>query len=175
MENQNKTLIEEDAPKPCTPRSLWETSKEAPGSSLLKKLAQFWPFHPIGVNGRPLLCLSLFFFLLERRIYRGETERKILCLMIHSLSELNGRCCADLKPGASSWTPTRVQGPKALGCPILLSRATSRELEGKQGCWDRTGAHMGSRACKARTLTTCATTPGPPLSLLRLNEECQWN
>ena len=54
MENQNKTLIEEDAPKPCTARSLWETSKEAPGSSTLKKLAQFWPFHPCGFNGRPL-------------------------------------------------------------------------------------------------------------------------
>ena len=79
MENQNKTLIEEDAPKPCTPRSLWETSKEAPGSSLLKKLAQFWPFHPIGVNGRPLLCLSLFFFFIGKAdIQRRDREEDLV-------------------------------------------------------------------------------------------------
>ena len=47
-----------------------------------------------------------------------------------------------------------MQGPKALGRPQLLSRATGRELEGKRGCRDRTSSHMGSRACKARTLTT---------------------
>ena len=66
---------------------------------------------------------------------------------------------SDPKPGASSGSPTRVQGPKALGRP---SRATSRELEGKQGCRDRTGAHMGSRACKARTLSTA-----PPRQALK--------
>ena len=97
-----------------------------------------------------------FIFLLERRIYREERQREDL-----PSSELNGRCYADPKPGASSVSPTRVQGPKALGHPQLLSRATGRELEGKRGCGDRTDAHMGSRVCKARTLTTCATAPGP--------------
>ena len=33
-------------------------------------------------------------------------------------------------------SPTRVQVPKALGRPPLLSRATGRELEGKRGCRD---------------------------------------
>ena len=67
---------------------------------------------------------------------RGETERKIFQPMIHFPSELNGQCYANLKPGASSGSPTRVQGPKALGHPRLLSRATGRELEGKRGCQD---------------------------------------
>ena len=48
---------------------------------------------------------------------------KIFRLMIHYPSEHNGRCYADQKPGASSRSPTRVQGPKALGRPGLLSRA----------------------------------------------------
>ena len=59
--------------------------------------------------------------------------------MIHSPSERNGPCYADPKPGASSGSPMRVQGPKALGRPGLLSLG-GRELEGKLGCWDRTGA-----------------------------------
>ena len=66
-------------------------------------------------------------------IQRGETEKKIFCPMIHSPSERNGQCHADLKPGASSGSPTQVQGPKALGHPRLLSRATGRELDGKTG------------------------------------------
>ena len=41
-------------------------------------------------------------------IQRGETERKIFRPMIHSPSERNGRYYADLKPGASSGSPTRV-------------------------------------------------------------------
>ena len=37
----------------------------------------------------------------------------------------------------SQESPMRVQGLKALGHPLLLSQATSRELDGKQGCcWD---------------------------------------
>ena len=74
--------------------------------------------------------------------------------MIHSPSEHKGRWYAGPKLGASSRSPKWVQGPKALGRPPLLSQATGRELEGKQGCQNRTGAHMGYLACKARTLTT---------------------
>ena len=105
------------------------------------------------------ICIILFIG--KADIQRGETERKIFRPMIHSPSERNGRCHAGPKLGVSFGSPTRVQGPKALGHPRLLSQSTGRELEGKRGCWDRTGAHMGSRACKARTPTTCATAPGP--------------
>ena len=63
----------------------------------------------------------------------GETERKIFCPLIQSPSKRNGRCYADPKPEVSSGSPTRAQGSKALG---LLSQATSRELDGKWGCWD---------------------------------------
>ena len=37
-----------------------------------------------------------------------------------------------LEPGTQSLF--QAQGPKALGHPQLLSQATSRELDGKQGC-----------------------------------------
>ena len=80
--------------------------------------------------------LFLLFFIGKADIQRGETERKIFGLMIHSPSERNGRCYSDPKPGASSGSPTQVQGPKALGRPCLLSQATGRELEGKRGCRD---------------------------------------
>ena len=66
-----------------------------------------------------------------------------------------GRYSVDPKPGASSGSPKRVQGPKALGRPPpLLSQPTGRELDGKRGCRDRTSAHMGSWVFEARTLTT---------------------
>ena len=42
---------------------------------------------------------------------------KIFYPMIHSPSEHNGRCYANPKLGASSGSPSRVQGPKALGRP----------------------------------------------------------
>ena len=43
---------------------------------------------------------------------------------------------ANLKPGASSGSPTWVQGPKTLGLPWLFSQATGRELDGRWSCWD---------------------------------------
>ena len=72
---------------------------------------------------------------------------------------------ADPKPGDSSGSPTRVQGPKALGCTRLLSRATGRELEGKWGCRDRTGAYMGSWGCKARTFNHYTIALGPAIQI----------
>ena len=92
---------------------------------------------------RTLFAISLLFFF-ETFIYftgkadvqrGGETERKILHLMIHSPSDCNDKCCANLKLGArcSSRSPTQVQDPKALGCPQLLFQATSTELDGKCG------------------------------------------
>ena len=102
--------------------------------------------------------LSLF-FLLERQIYREERQRGRSSVRWFTLQV----SYANPKPGASSGSPTRVQCPKALGCPRLLLQDTGSELEGKRGCWDRTGAHMGSRTCNARTLTT-APLPGSDLS-----------
>ena len=60
---------------------------------------------------------AYFYYVLigKADIQRGETERKIFHLMIHSPNECNSPCYAGLKPGASSGSPTRVQGPKALG------------------------------------------------------------
>ena len=77
-----------------------------------------------------------YVFIGKADIQRGETERKIFHPMIHSPSERNSQCYAGPKPGASSGSPTQVQGPKALGRPQLLSPATGRELEGKRGCRD---------------------------------------
>ena len=77
-----------------------------------------------------------YYFIGKADIQRGETERKIFRPMIHSPSERNSRYYADPKPGASSGSPTPVQGLKAFGRPRLLSQATGRELEGKRGCWD---------------------------------------
>ena len=106
--------------------------------------------------------LFLLIFIGKADIQRGDTERKIFRPMIHSPSERNGQYYAHPQSGASSRSPTQVQGPKALGCPRLLSRATGRELEGKRGCRDRTGAHMGSRVCKARTFNHLRHCAGPP-------------
>ena len=74
-----------------------------------------------------------FIFIGKADIQREETEKKIFRPMIHSPSERKGRCYADPMPEASSGSPKRVQGPKALGRPTLLSWATGRELDGKWG------------------------------------------
>ena len=110
--------------------------------------------------------LFLLFFI-GKDIQRGETERKIFRPMIHSQNERNGRCYSYPKPGASSGSPTQVQGPKALGHPQLLSQATGRDLEGKRGCRDRTGAQMGSRHVQGEDLNHCATVPDPGPMLSR--------
>ena len=84
-----------------------------------------------------ILKIYFYYFVIGKAdIQRGETERKIFRPMIHSPSERNGPILCDLKPGDSSGSPMRVQGPKALGHPRLPSRATGRELEGKQGYRD---------------------------------------
>ena len=65
------------------------------------------------------------------------------------------------KPGASSGSPTRVQGPKALGRPQLLSQATGRELEGKRDCRDYNRCPYEIPVVQGEDLTTCATAQGP--------------
>ena len=104
-------------------------------------------------NFSKIFFKGLFYFYWKGG-YTDRRDRKIFRLMIHSPSERNGRCYAGPKPGASSGSLTQVQGPKALGHPGLLSQATSRELDGKQGLpglelaptWDPV-------TFKARTLT----------------------
>ena len=61
-------------------------------------------------------------------------------------------------------------GSQSFGPSLTAFLGRGRELEGKRGCRDRTGAHMGSGACKARILTTCATTQDPRCSLDREKE-----
>ena len=69
--------------------------------------------------------------------------------------------------------PRGVQGPKALGRPLLLSRATGRELDGEAGLpglepapiWDPGRARRGP-------LTTCATVPGPTLGKNLMSVVC---
>ena len=73
--------------------------------------------------------------------------------MIHSPSERNGRCYADPKPGGA--------GSQSFGPSWTAFPGHRRELEGKRGCWDRTGAHMGSRGVQGEDLNHCATAPGP--------------
>ena len=106
---------------------------------------------------RALIYFFKDLFLLESQIYREERERgrsSVLWFTPQEAAMARTAPNRSQEPGASSGSPTWVQGPKALGHPWLLSQATGRELEGKRGCRDRTGAHMGSQACKARTLTT---------------------
>ena len=86
---------------------------------------------------------------------RGETKRKIFHPMIHSPSESNGRCYTDPKPGASSGSPTRgCRIPKLWAVLDCFPRPQAGSWMGSGAAWIRTGAHMGSWACKARTLTT---------------------
>ena len=53
------------------------------------------------------------------------------------------------KPGFRSLfgSPTWVQSPKALGCPQLISQATGRELDGKQGHQDYNWHPYGILLC----------------------------
>ena len=50
--------------------------------------------------------------------------------------------------------PHRCRVPKIWAVLHCFSRVSSRDLDGKGAARIRTGAHMGSRACKVRTLTT---------------------
>ena len=107
-----------------------------------------------------------YFFIGKADIQRGDTERKIFRPMIHSPSERNGRCygrsearslfrISHVGAGSQSFGPssTAFPGPQA------------GSWKGSGAAGIRTGTHVGSRACKARTLTTCATAPGHRLNI----------
>ena len=88
---------------------------------------------------RPLISFlkKIYLFLLERWIYREEERKteKIFHLMVHRqlAATAGAEPIKSKEPGASSGSPTLVQDLKALDHPQLLSQATSRELDGKQG------------------------------------------
>ena len=80
---------------------------------------------------------------IERR-RDGEEDLQSDVLLLKRPQQTGAEPIRSQEPRASLGSPTRVQGPKALGRPPLLSQATSRELDGKHGRRDRTGTDMGS-------------------------------
>ena len=110
-----------------------------------------------------IIPYSFFFrfiyLLLDSQIYREEErQRKIFLLLIHCWSGHNDWSWANLKPGASSRSPTQVQGPKALSCPWLLSQATIKEPD-VAGIW--TKAQMGPQHLQGEDFRHEAIVPGP--------------
>ena len=103
-----------------------------------------------------IYLLKIYLFIGKTDIQRGKIERKIFRPMIHTTSEPNDRRYDDLKPGSRKLfqISTRVQGPKALGCPRLLSQATIRELDGSGAARIRTVPIWDYGTFKARTLAT---------------------
>ena len=96
--------------------------------------------------------LFLLFFIGKADIQRGETERKIFRPMIHSPSEPNG---ADTMPIRSQellpGLPRGCRFPKFWAVLDCFPRPQAGSWKGSRAAGIRTGAHLGSRACKART------------------------
>ena len=118
-----------------------------------------WIFHVMHIVIYTMCNLFFFKFIIIAKsgIQRGgETGRSSVRLFPPQVTAKAGAVSiwSQEPDTSSSRSPTWVQGPKVLGHLRLLSQATGRELEGKRGFRDRTDAHMGSWACKARTLTT---------------------
>ena len=109
--------------------------------------------------------LFLLFFIGKADIQRGETERKIFHPMIHSPSE----------PQRVDTMPIRSQEPLPglpRGCRVPKLWAVldcfPRPLAGSWKGSEAAGAHMGSRACKARTFNHLRHRAGPlKLSFLK--------
>ena len=78
--------------------------------------------------------LFLLCFIGKVDIQRGETERKILRVMTHSPTERNGPILCQSEARSLFWVSHAGEGSPS--CPRLLSQATGRELEGKQGYRD---------------------------------------
>ena len=99
----------------------------------------------------------LFIYWEVRYIQRGwEAERKIFCLLIHSPSGCNSQTepTRSQEPGASSRSPTWVQGPKALGHPPLLSQPQTGRWMGSQATGTRLLPVWDTGMFIARTLAT---------------------
>ena len=114
---------------------------------------------------------SFFLFFFSRFIYfywkGGYTERRDReeDLMIHSPSERNGSilCRSEAR------SLFRVSHAGAGGCSFpelwavlcCFPRPQARSWKGSGAAGSRTGAHMGSRACKARTFNHLRHRAGP--------------
>ena len=78
------------------------------------------------------IFLKIFYILLQSPIHR----RSSVWLNPHMSTTAGAELIWRQEPGASSGSATRVQEPKALGHPWLLSQTTGRGLDGKRGCRD---------------------------------------
>ena len=91
---------------------------------------------------------DLFIFITKSDIQRGgKTKRKIFRPMIQSPSERNGRCCANLKPGAKNllWVSHAGAGSQSFGMSSTgFPMPQARSWMGSGAAGTRTGAHMGS-------------------------------
>ena len=79
-------------------------------------------------------------FLLQSQICRDEERqrgRSSICGLTPQVATVaRAELIWSKEAGASSGSSMRMQGPKALGCPLLLFQATGRELDGNWYCWD---------------------------------------
>ena len=73
--------------------------------------------------------------------------------------------CQEPLPGL----PRGCRVPKQWVVLYCFPRPQAGSWKGSGAARIRTGAHIGSWACKARTLTTCATAPGPTKEYYRKN------
>ena len=111
------------------------------------------------INHAEILFFYFFkdLFLLSFHLKGGYTERRqrgrssIRCFTPQVSATVDAMPIRSQEPLLGLPRGCRVPKLWALGRPRLLSQATVRELEGKQAAGIRTDAHMGSRACKART------------------------
>lgn len=65
-------------------------------------------------------------------------------------------------------SPTWMQGPKALGHPVLLSQCTNRKLDGKWKSQDRTQHPYGMLVLSRKDLATSQLHWAPFMSLAHL-------
>ena len=103
-----------------------------------------------------------YFFIGKADIQRGETERKIFHTMFHSPSERNGPMLCRSEARSLFQVSHAGAGSQSFG---LSSTAFPghRQGAGREAglAGIRTGAHMGSRACKARTFNHLRHRAGP--------------
>ena len=114
-----------------------------------------------------LFFLKIYFyylFLLERRIYREERQRgrsSVRWFTPQVSATSNAMPIWSQEPLLGLPCGCRVPKLWAVLCCFPRPQAGSWKGSGASGI--RTGAPIGSQTCKARTLITCATAPGPKL------------
>nr|XP_051695196.1 myotubularin-related protein 5 isoform X2 [Oryctolagus cuniculus] len=101
------------------------------GSAPQSRRRVVWPCY----DSRPRAQPDAISRLLEAELQRegaAKREREVFHPLVHSPVDRNGWSCADQEPGVSWGLPTRVQGPKDLGHPPLLSQATAESWIGME-------------------------------------------